>query len=282
MGCCTAIVFDDLLNGNATTDGKTFFTGLNTLNSQVSALNASLTDMNGNFSDFRTSGAGSDSDTALTNINAARDEVKQIPSTTGPSYQMTLTYQTPIDQSAGLSPADPQFKPILGHFADNSTMVGALYTILDKIGITISDTRSQATNFNSDWSSFGTEITNVQSAINSIVTSVSDINNMLKSGLSMVKLTGNNGNMGLQAYYGVLIGFSFFALLGVLLTACCDKYGCRHLMYFSCIFLFLAGFIGFFLSTIFSVLLPPITWGCSYLDVALGSDSGFKCKSYSI
>lgn len=282
MGCCTAIVFDDLLNGNATIDGKTFFTGLNTLNSQVSALNSSLTDINGNFSDFTTSGGSSDSDTALTNINAARDEVKQIPSTTGPSYQMTLTYQTPIDQSAGLSPADPQFKPKLGHFADNSTMVGALYTILDKIGITISDTRSQAASFNSDWISFGTEITNVQNAINSIVTSVSDINNMLKSGLSMVKHTGNNGNMGLQAYYGVLIGFSFFALLGVLLTACCDKYGCRHLMYFSCIFLFLAGFIGFLLSTIFSVLLPPITWGCSFLDVALESDSGFKCKSYSI
>ena len=43
-------------------------------------------------------------------------------------------------------------------------------------------------------------------------------------------------------------------LLGALLTACCNKYGCRHLMYFSCLFLFLGALIGFFIAVIFSII----------------------------
>lgn len=93
-----------------------------------------------------------------------------------------------------------------------------------------------------------------------------------------MKTGGDNGNMGLQAYYGVMIGFSFFALLGGLLTVCCDKYGCRHLMYFSCVVLFVATLIGFFLATIFSVIVPAMTWGCDFIDVSLSSDANFKSK----
>ena len=32
LGCSTAIFVDDLLNGNVTANGSSFFTGLNTLN----------------------------------------------------------------------------------------------------------------------------------------------------------------------------------------------------------------------------------------------------------
>ena len=91
-----------------------------------------------------------------------------------------------------------------------------------------------------------------------------------------MKKVGDNGNMALQAFYGVFIGFSFFALLGALLTACCDKYGCRHLMYFSCLFLFLVGFLGFFISFILSIIIPPATWGCSWFDVAVTNAAGFQ------
>ena len=97
----------------------------------------------------------------------------------------------------------------------------------------------------------------------------------MESPMKNTKMAGDNGNMGLQAFYGVFIGFGFFALLGTLLTVCCDKYGCRYLMYFSCIFLFIVGLIGFLISSILSFVVPVTTWGCSYLDVTLGSESGF-------
>ena len=108
------------------------------------------------------------------------------------------------------------------------------------------------------------------------MSSISSVDSNLESPLKNFETAGDNGNLGLQAFYGVFIGFSFFALLGVLLTVCCDKYGCRHLMYFSCVFLFIVGLVGFILVSFISVAIPVITWGCSYLDVTLASETGFK------
>lgn len=82
--------------------------------------------------------------------------------------------------------------------------------------------------------------------------------------------------MGIQVFFGVVIGFSCLALLGALLTVCCDKYGCRHLMYFSCLFLFIGALVGFFISTLFSVLVPFFTWTCSYLDYTILSSANFQ------
>ena len=96
--------------------------------------------------------------------------------------------------------------------------------------------------------------------------------------LGMLGNVGQNGNMGLQAFYGVFIGFASLALLGTLLTACCDKYGCRHLIYFSCLIMFLVGLIGALLSTLFSFLIPAFTWGCSYLDTTIASQAGFTSR----
>jgi hypothetical protein len=88
--------------------------------------------------------------------------------------------------------------------------------------------------------------------------------------------------MALQIFYGVFIGFSTLALLGALLTVCCDKYGCRHLIYFSCIILFIVGLIGSLLATFFSIFLPGLTWGCSFIDTALATTTGFTSKTIII
>jgi hypothetical protein len=98
---------DDLLNGNVTTDGSTFFTGLNTLSAQINNLDSSLSNINTAMADLRgTNPATSDTLTALNNVNAAQTEVQQIPNPTAP-HQLTLQYRSPLDQSAGLSNLDP-------------------------------------------------------------------------------------------------------------------------------------------------------------------------------
>jgi len=94
--------------------------------------------------------------------------------------------------------------------------------------------------------------------------------------LDFVNMPSDYGTMGMQIFYGIMIAFSFFALIGALLTACCNKYGCRHLMYFSCIFLFLIGLIGFLVSVLFSILVPILTWTCSYMDIAMADQTGFQ------
>lgn len=90
MGCSTAIFVDDLLNGNVTTNGTDFFTGLNTLSANLDDLVTKLPDINGNFSDLTgtTPGTGagqSKSQLAKDNVESVRDnKVKVIPKSTSP------------------------------------------------------------------------------------------------------------------------------------------------------------------------------------------------------
>ena len=278
MGCAVSIFVDDLLNGNVTSSGSQFFTGLNTLSSKLNDLNGNLTFINGNFSDLTgTVAPASTSQLAYNNVVSVRDtKVKLIPKTTSP-FEIDHTYLADISASGGPSggPTIPLFKNVLGKFDNTSTVVGLLYDVINKIATLISDTKTQATSFSGTFATVSTQLTNIQGNISTISNSITSVDNSMNSPLKLVHSAGTSGNMGLQAFYGVLIGFSFFALLGALLTACCDKYKCRYLMYFSCIFLFLAGLIGFLLSTIFSAILPPMTWGCSFIETTVGSSSGF-------
>ena len=173
---------------------------------------------------------------------------------------------------------DSNFIAVLGDSSNSSSLVGALYALVTGISTQITNLRSNASSFNTDFGSVSGQVTSIQTTITSIVNSIVKIDNSLESPLKLTQSGGNNGNMGLQAFYGVFIGFGFFALLGALLTVCCDKYGCRHLMYFSCVFLFIAGLVGFLLVTLISVVIPAATWGCSFMDVTLGSSAGFNAN----
>lgn len=116
----------------------------------------------------------------------------------------------------------------------------------------------------------------MKTTIDNLIADVKNMDDGLGGFLSLLSYPKNFGNIGMQGFYGFLIAFSFFAILGALLTACCDKPGCRHLMYFSCIFLFIGGFIAFWIAVIFSIFVPIFTWTCSFLDVTIGSDAGFR------
>lgn len=118
-----------------------------------------------------------------------------------------------------------------------------------------------------------------------IITSVTNIRDQLVTaddslGSTLKPATNvrTYGTMGVQVFYGVVILFSFFAILGALLTACCDKYGCRHLMYFSCIFLFIIALFGFFISIILSIFVPLTTWACDFLDTTFKDQAGFSAN----
>ncbi len=152
--------------------------------------------------------------------------------------------------------------------------MGALYTVVKTIYDTIDSARQGATTFRAKFSQVNGAIGGIQDSVNSISSSIKSIDNSLGGPLGGANSAGKSGNMALQAFYGVFIGFGFLALLGTLLTACCDKYGCRHLIYFSCFIMFLVGIVSALLATLFSLFIPFMTWGCSFLDVTL-TQTGF-------
>jgi tetrahydromethanopterin S-methyltransferase subunit B len=127
-------------------------------------------------------------------------------------------------------------------------------------------------------STINSSVTSIQTSINSIITSVTSMDDSLSGFLTYVNYPAQYGNMALRTFFGIMIGFSSLALLGALLTVCCRKFGCRHLMYFSCIFLFLGALVGFIISTLFSVMVPAFTWTCTYLGYTLASSANFQSK----
>lgn len=122
-------------------------------------------------------------------------------------------------------------------------------------------------------------LASMKTTVNDLITNINDMDKNMKTFLGFLSTPKSYGNVGLQGFYGFMILFSTFALIGALLTVCCNKYGCRHLMYFSCMFIFLATLITFFIAFLFSILFPIFTWMCSYLDYSLLSEVNFKCNN---
>lgn len=82
----------------------------------------------------------------------------------------------------------------------------------------------------------------------------------------------------MQVFYGASLGLALLSLIGVVLMTFCDKYKCRYLMYFSCMFMFFIALIGFLLAIIFSLIIPMYYWGCEWISTTVGSQAGFTGK----
>jgi len=126
-----------------------------------------------------------------------------------------------------------------------------------------------ASNFASSTNVNTASLASMKTTIDDLIKNINDVDKTLKSIFDFISSGNDVIDVSFKGFYGFMIFFSVFALIGTILTVCCNKYGCRHLMYFSCIFIFLATLVTFLLAFIFSVLFPVFTWTCSYLNYSL-------------
>ena len=127
MGCSLAIFTDDLLNGNVTTDGTSFFTGLNVFSTSLTSLSGNLTNIQGNLTDLSNLASG----TTYTDVNnlltVQSNYIKKIPGNAG-TGSMSLTYSTPINSASPSGTLASSFINILGTWSTSSTLVYNLYS----------------------------------------------------------------------------------------------------------------------------------------------------------
>ena len=128
-------------------------------------------------------------------------------------------------------------------------------------------------------------MTNFQSAVASLQTNVqnfttymNDLDNSLYSTLEVIDSRHGDIHLGVRLVYGLTIAVAGMMLLGALLVAFCDKIQCRYLIYISCVILFFIGIMGFFLSVIFSLMVPTIHFGCQFMSNSLASSANFDGK----
>lgn len=260
------------MNGNITSDNATFFMGTSTLYTYLLNFKGNITDIINNF----TAGA---LQTPLGNVNTNLTSIltglETLANGTTANNSYVLIYTNPVP-SAGAVPS--AFPTVLGTPTDASTVVGGLYSTSNTLATAISSILTATASINSV---SGTITAGIQTAADAIA-NFSSIITTTDSGLAVTFGVLNPYleyvRYAFLGYYGAVIGLSVIALLGLIIMACFDKAGCRHLMYVACIIMLIACIVGFLLSFFLSVIIPILYMTCSIINPALDSSASFSSK----
>jgi hypothetical protein len=98
LACSSAILIDDMINGNVTNDGTTFFIGMSPLSNQIDVLNSNIGSINTTL--YSISNSGSNMTSIKAQATLALSDIAKIPSGVDSPALLTLTYMTPLDNSA--------------------------------------------------------------------------------------------------------------------------------------------------------------------------------------
>jgi hypothetical protein len=276
MTCASAIVLDDLMNGNVTTDGTSFFAGLSQIKLQLGYLDGNLTSINNSMANLA---SGS---TNITNVQndatAALTAIAKIPNNVDAGGNMNaISYSTPLNSASPSGTTSSIFPPLLGS-SNTGGYVGTLYSLVTAAKASITSISSSADNFNSQASSFHSGVSALQTTINNFNGFLSNADSGSYTYLDMISSKKPLINLGVQLVYGVTVGLASLMLLGTLLVAFCDKPKCRYLMYFTCVLLFFIGLVGFIMTIIFSIIAPTVYFGCQFIDFSISSTANFDCN----
>jgi len=280
VSCASSIILDDILNGNVTTDGSSFFVGLNQFYTQLGYLNANLSSINSTMANLQSNSSNMTS--VSTSASTALTNIAKIPNNVDAGGNMTaIAYNTPLNSASPTSTISSVFPAVLGS-STTGGYVGILYAAVSAARDTISNISTAAGNFVSQTATLQTTVTTLQSTIKNFTNFITSIDSSFYTTLSTASTDTNYVLTGVKILYAATIAMASLMLLGVLLVSFCDKTNCRYLIYITCFFLFLLGFLGFVLSIVFSILTPAVYFGCQYMNYSLANSTNFNSKSNAI
>lgn len=263
--CSLSMMLDDVVNGNLTTAGQ-YFIGVDPLITQIGALNSNVGVVN----------------TSMTNLNstlnglgaifiAMAENVKKVPD--GLGGPAVINYMGDIGTAGASTPIASAFVDVLGDDTKPDSVVGGLYPTLSSLGALLNDIKAGSAGFAGQIDSFTGQIGAITNDLDKVRVQMRDLDNSLSSSLDILETPKSMGTLVISLIYGIMLGLSVLALLGVVLMTFCDKYKCRYLMYFSCVILFFLGILGFLIAIIFSIIVPVMFFLCEWLDVTLQSST---------
>ncbi len=173
------MLFDDIVNGNVTADGSSFFTGITKMVDAVTSLNTNMNDVNNNITAL---------DNALTTIvgylATAKDDVQKIPNNVLAGGNAVITYNTKISDTFGATTGttDSLFVSVLGS-SSTGGIIGSFYSALDTTHTTLTDIKTNSAAFTSNSATFSTSTAQLTTDLNSLKTQMTDLDNGMKDGL---------------------------------------------------------------------------------------------------
>lgn len=147
MTCASSIILDDLMNGNVTSDGTSFFAGLKQISTQLGYLNGNLTSINNTMANLIPTA------TNITNTQndatAALTAIAKIPANVNSGGNMSaIAYNTPFNAGTSTGTINSIFPSLLGS-STTGGYVGTLYNLVNAAKASITSISNSASNFNS-------------------------------------------------------------------------------------------------------------------------------------
>ena len=145
VSCASSMILDDIINGNVTINGSSFFVGLNQFYTQLGYLNTNLTSINNTISNLL---PNSSNISSITNsANDAMQKIAMIPNNVDSGGNMTqIAYNVPFSSTSTTLTISSIFPGILGS-STTGGYVGALYTSVSGAEAAISTISNSASNF---------------------------------------------------------------------------------------------------------------------------------------
>jgi len=275
LQCSTAILFDDIVNGNVTADGSAFFTGVSVMVSTINDLNTNINDISNNMTNLNNGLT-----TIVNDMNTALGNIQQVPQGVASGGNAVIDYASKINEPFGSTTQGTVSSAFVTALGSSSTggIIGTIYSTIQTGYNTLSGIKSSAAAFASGAAGFSSSVGSITSDLNNVQTQINNINTSVGDGLGLMDTPKTMGTLVINLIYGIALGLAALALLGVILMTFCDKYKCRYLMYFSCVILFFFGILGFLIAIIFSIIVPVMYFLCEWLDVTITS-SGFTTNT---
>jgi hypothetical protein len=274
-----SIVFDDILNGNVTSDGK-YFIGLQPLASRLYDFSGQLTNINNSLDSVSTA-----VNSAAASFTTASNSIAIIPNGTAGQRADPINYQTPFDGSAALSNLPSTLPANLGSTAagDSSTTLyitnAGLTTIQNNIAQVSTNAQSVKTSMGG---SFGSTLLTVQQTVLDIAGTVNSVNTQFYSIYSTATPYMQTVTTAITGVYAGLIAISAVAMLATLLLLICNFYKCRYLLYLTCFIMLIVGIISLLLVSLISTLIPVLYFGCDATTYTLSSPTNFNGNYFII
>lgn len=276
--CSAAMLIDDVKNGNTTNDGSSYFMGMNQVPVLLEQLRTNLTNIDNNLTEIYSTTPTTTLNTAISQTQTAITDTILISNNDNTGTPLTLDYNTPLENAITSLTTPSTFPVILGSTSGQNGLVGTLHANLVAFRVLLSTLQTNAQSVN-------TNLATINSGMATAVTNSTTLKDSVISGLGSVDnsiIDYNNGNKGYEIgfpiYWVCLIVFSVLCLMAALCAYSRRSECCRWCMYFFCFWIFILTFIGFLLSTVYSIVLPVSVWGCEYYDQTISSQASFQAN----
>jgi hypothetical protein len=180
--CVAVMATDDMMNGNVTAGGGSYFMGINQVGIVLENLRTNLTNIDNNITALYDANPATVVNQAISQAKTAQSNTILISNNDAAGNPLVLTYNTPIDSTTSSGSINSDFIGVLGSYSSNSGLVFSLYTTIYLFEQTLSSLQTISKDFH----------TNLTEYNNALSTAISNVSNIKSSVGGSVNTFENN------------------------------------------------------------------------------------------